>query len=236
MNTIAIFGAGPALGLATARRFGREGFQVALVARDGEHVDGMAGVLAGEGVAAAGFAADLTDRVAALDAADAIEARFGPIDVLEYGPGGDGSVRRAPSEIDAATVAPLLDKFVLTPVALVSRVLPGMLARGDGGLLFALGASAKYPMPRLASGGLVFAALRNYVHTLHAELGPKNVYAGTLLIGALIKGSVAHRNAAAWGGEGQVPVVSADDLAGRYWDMYLKRDRPEEEVVPGPAS
>jgi hypothetical protein len=72
-----------------------------------------------------------------------------------------------------------------------------------------------------------------YVHTLHAELGPKGVYAGVLLIGALIEGSEAHRNASAWsaGGE-QLAVVSADDLAGRYWDMYSQRDRIEEEVTP----
>ena len=50
-------------------------------------------------------------------------------------------------------------------------------------------------MPRLASGGMVLSGLRNYVHTLHAEVAPKGVYAGTLLIGALIEGSEAHRNA-----------------------------------------
>jgi short-subunit dehydrogenase len=87
-------------------------------------------------------------------------------------------------------------------------------------------------MPGWASGGMVLAALRNYAHSLHAELGPQGVYAGTLLIGALIEGSVAHRNASARGGARPgVPVVSADDLAERYWDMYVKRDRVEEEVT-----
>jgi hypothetical protein len=31
-------------------------------------------------------------------------------------------------------------------------------------------------------------------------------------------------------------VVPAEDLAERYWDMYLKRDRDEEEVAPGLAA
>jgi short-subunit dehydrogenase len=236
MRTIAIFGAGPALGLAVARRFGREGFRAALVARDRDHLDGMVRELADEGVEAAGFPADLTDRATAQGAVDVIEGRFGPIDVLEYSPGGDASFRMAPSQIEVETLVPLLDKFVLTPVALVGRVLPGMLERGDGGLLFALGASAKYPMPGLAASGMVLAALRNYAHTLHAELQPKGVYAGTLLIGALIEGSAAHRNASAWGGERpRMAVVSAEDLADRYWDMFVKRDRVEEEVTPGLA-
>jgi len=233
MKTIAIFGAGPALGLAVARRFGREGFRAALVARDRGRLDAMVAELAGEGIEAAGFQADLTDRAAALGAVDAIEARFGPADVLEYSPTPGEHLQKRPSELDVAAVAPLLDKFVLTPVALVGRVLPGMLARGDGGLLFAMGAAAKYPMPRLA-GGMVLAGLRNYVHTLHADLEPEHIYAGTLLIGALIEGSTAHRNASAWGGA-QVAVVTAGDLADRCWDMYLKRDRAEEQVIPGSA-
>jgi short-subunit dehydrogenase len=233
MNTIAIFGAGPALGMALARRFGTEGFRVALVARNQDRLAGMVAELAIEGVEAAAFGADLSDRASALASVDAIEARFGQVDVLEYSPTPDGTGRQGPSELDVAAVSALLDKFVLTPVALVGRVLPGMLDRGTGGLLFPMGAAAKYPMPRLA-GGMALASLRNYAHTLHAELAPKNVYAGTLLIGAVIEGSAAHRNAAAWGG-GQVAVVSADDLAGHCWDMYLKRDRVEDQVAPSLA-
>ena len=59
------------------------------------------------------------------------------------------------------------------------------------------------------------------------------MYVGALLIGALIEGSGAHRNASARStGERELAVVPADDLAGRYWDMYLKRDRVEDEVTP----
>ena len=233
MKTIAIFGAGPGLGRAVARRFGREGFRVALVARDRGRLESMASDLGGEGVEAAGFPADLTDREAALGAVDAIQARFGPVDVLEYSPTPGAHLRGSPSELDVAAVAPLLELYVLTPVALVGRVLPAMLERG-GGLLFAMGAAAKYPAPRLA-GGMVLSSLRNYVHTLNAELGPRNVYAGTLVIGALIEGSAAARNPSAWG-SGQVAVVTADDLAERCWDMYLRRDRAEEQVTPGLVS
>jgi len=234
MSTIAIFGAGPGLGMAVARRFGREGFRVGLVSRNPSHLDGMTAELAGEGIAAAGFPADLSHREAALAATDAIEARFGPVDVLEYSPTpGEGSPRAVPSQIDAAIMAPLLDKHLYTPVALVQRVLPGMLEQGSGSLLFALGASARYPMPRLASGGMIGAALRSYAHALNAELAPQGVYAGTLLIGALIEGTAAHRSATAWStdaGRQEFTVVTAEELADRYWDMYTKRDRAEEEV------
>ena len=230
MTTIAIFGAGPALGTAVARRFGREGFRVGLVARDRPRLDGLVSQLADEGVEAAAFSADLVDRATTLAAADAIERRFGPIDILAYNTVGRyEDLRRKPSQIDVAVMSRLADTFVLTPVALVSRLLPGMLERGAGTLLFALGAAAKYPFPNLASAGMAAAGLRSYVHTLHAELAPEHVHAGALVIGALIEGSAAHRNAAAWGTD--LAVVSPDDLAERYWDMYLKRDRVEDEVT-----
>ena len=50
MTTIAIVGAGPGLGAATARRFASEGLEVALVSRSRERVDTLAAQLADAGV------------------------------------------------------------------------------------------------------------------------------------------------------------------------------------------
>ncbi|WP_354261030.1 SDR family NAD(P)-dependent oxidoreductase [Arthrobacter sp. OAP107] len=49
MTTIAIIGAGRGLGAATAKRFGRGGFDVALISRTQEHVDLLARDLVHEG-------------------------------------------------------------------------------------------------------------------------------------------------------------------------------------------
>ncbi|HEY7276758.1 MAG TPA: SDR family NAD(P)-dependent oxidoreductase [Trebonia sp.] len=232
MRTIAIFGAGPALGMAVARRFGREGFQVALVARSRERLDGMVQDLVADEVEAAGFPADIADQGAALRATDQIEARFGAIDVLEHSPT-VGRLLTSPLEVDVAAVTPLLDLFLLTPITLVRRVLPGMRERGHGGLLFAMGAAARYPIPRLAAGGIALSAVRSYVHTLNSALSGTGVYAGTLLIGATIENSRLHRNGAApVVGDRPMPVVPPGDLAERLWDMYARRDRVEDVVAP----
>jgi short-subunit dehydrogenase len=45
-KTIAVFGVGPGMGRSVARRFGREGFQVALVARNQTRLDAFTGELA----------------------------------------------------------------------------------------------------------------------------------------------------------------------------------------------
>ncbi|WP_236706134.1 SDR family NAD(P)-dependent oxidoreductase, partial [Frankia sp. ACN1ag] len=86
MPTIAIVGAGPGLGLSIARRFGREGFAVALLSRNQATLDDLAGQLTRDGITAAGFAADVLDRPSLVDALTRVEAQLGPIDVLEYSP------------------------------------------------------------------------------------------------------------------------------------------------------
>ena len=86
MRTLAIVGAGPGIGRAVGSRFGREGYRVALIARNEERLAQRVDELAGEGIDAAAFQADVTDRLAITSAVEAIVDRWGPIDVLEYSP------------------------------------------------------------------------------------------------------------------------------------------------------
>lgn len=60
--TIAIVGAGPGLGAAVARKFGREGFAVALIARNRTKLEALEKDLAADGVTARGYVADVRDR------------------------------------------------------------------------------------------------------------------------------------------------------------------------------
>ncbi|MEU6655658.1 SDR family NAD(P)-dependent oxidoreductase, partial [Streptomyces sp. NPDC046900] len=86
MTTLAIIGAGPGLGAAVARRFGREGFDVALISRSQEHLDALVDELSQDGVHACGFAADVRDHQALTAALDAATSALGPIEVLQYSP------------------------------------------------------------------------------------------------------------------------------------------------------
>src|ERR1700739_4386887 len=99
-----------------------------------------------------------------------------------------------------------------------------------------MGAAAKYPIPRLAAGGIALSGLRSYVHTLNSELSETGVYAGALLIGATIENSQTPRSGTARAiGERPQTVVQAGNLADHLWDMYTKRDRPEDVVAPALA-
>jgi len=84
--SLVIVGAGPNLGLAVARRFGREGFSVGLVSRTQAKLDDLAAQLEGEGITAAGAAADIRDADALAAAIEALAGRLGEVEVLEYSP------------------------------------------------------------------------------------------------------------------------------------------------------
>lgn len=86
MPTIAIVGAGPGMGLAIARTFGGRGFDVALISRTKEKLQTLVDQLGQQGITAEAFPADVLERDSLASALDAVKARFGSIDVLEYSP------------------------------------------------------------------------------------------------------------------------------------------------------
>jgi NADP-dependent 3-hydroxy acid dehydrogenase YdfG len=217
MPVIAIVGAGPGLGRSIARRFGREGFAVALISRSAANLAALAAELRRTGTEAAGFEADVRDRPALTGALTAAAQRFGPVDVLEYSP----AARGAPAglamtdvlHVTPENVQPQVEFYVHGAIAAVQAVLDGMLARGRGTLLFTTGASSAVTMPPMGNVGIAGAALRNYALALHAALAGRGVY-------------VAHVPLAVYIGSGG-PPTQPDTIAELYWDLYVTRDQPE---------
>ncbi|MFD6156368.1 SDR family NAD(P)-dependent oxidoreductase [Nocardia sp. NPDC060256] len=227
-STAVIVGVGPGLGMSMARRFGSEGFRVALISRSEARHEGYLKDLAAQGVDASAYAVDITDRARLRSVLGEI-ASDGDIELAYYGPG--PTQQPIPlAETDAATAQSAFD-WVWPAVDMVHEVLPAMRTRGAGALLFAGGLSSVRPMPMLGHLALPSAALRNYAVTLNAALADSGVYAATLTIGGLIERGDIHTmvtaDPARFGSmEGR--TLNPDDLAATAWDMYRTRDRAEE--------
>jgi len=217
MSTIAVVGAGPGLGMAIAREFGRHNFEVALVSRNRAKLDDYAQTLAAEGITAEAFPADVLDHGALRAALHAAGQRFRGIDVLEYSPVDAGSTTPAPpSTVQLADVEAELRAQLLGAIAAAQEVLPGMQERGSGTLLFTTGAGSVNPVPFYSAANAAGAALRNWVHNLHNELDGTGVYAAHVPIATLIDTVMPG-----------VPTASADEIAATYWRLYTDRDVAE---------
>lgn len=235
-KTLAVFGAGTGLGAATARRFGEEGYAVALVARRPERLDALVDELGKDGIEAAAFPADLSEPVVVPALVERITGRFGRIDVVEYAPIPATAPMLPATQVTADLLGRLAGLYLHTPVETARAVLPAMIERGDGAFLLGQGVSAVHPLPGMSGVGPVMAAARNWILSLHGELAAHGVYAGTLSVAAWIEGSAGHLAASdADPGLAGHPTVTAAELADQYWDLYTRRDRPERVHPPLPT-
>lgn len=137
MPTIALVGAGTRLGLSLGRVFGRHGLDVALVARSEEGLSELAEKLAAEGVKAAGFPADVTDRLTLIAALDRAAARFSGIEVLQYSAPyvhvGDTGMTGV-LDVTVENLRPQVEGSCYGAITATRAVLPAMVAAGAGTL------------------------------------------------------------------------------------------------------
>ena len=200
--------------------FGRNGFAVALVSRTQAKVDGLAAELGKSGIDAAGFAADVMDRPSLAAAFARIKERFGTVDVLEYSPAPHnpvpGITMTGPLDATVENIQPQLEYYLYGGIAAAQQVLPGMIERDSGTLIFTTGGSSMDPVagpPEMATVAIGSAALRAWVLKLHQVTAGSGVYA-------------AHVPIFTWIGAGG-PETQADTIAERYWGIYTKRDGAE---------
>ena len=86
-NVIAVLGVGPALGGAVARRFARQGFAVALMARRAEALEPIEKAIVDQGGTAISIPTDATVEESVISAFERAQRELGPIEVFVYNAG-----------------------------------------------------------------------------------------------------------------------------------------------------
>lgn len=216
---LAIVGAGPGMGLAIAKIFGVNGFKVALLSRNPEKLKPLIDELTGQGIEAAGFRTDVLNRPTIVSGLEAVRQHFGHIDVLEYSPGDAGLPHVSVTEVTHENAQIQIDFLVHGAIEAVNAVLPEMVERGSGTILFTSGGSSVYPErshQMFGNSGPAAAWVRNWAQGLHAALAPKGVQVGHVAI-------------ASWIGQGG---ATAEEIVPLYWGLYTQRDEFEKVFTP----
>jgi short-subunit dehydrogenase len=233
-KSIAVFGAGPGLGRAVARRYAQAGYDVVLVGRRRQPLDEFSQALTASGFNAHAISADLADLDAIPALAERIRGTVGELDALYYAPTPDHGFVAA-TELTPQSAQEYMPLIYYSVVALVRQFLPHMIGQSSGAILTAQGASTVSGLAYLSGSGPAQAAQRNYLQSLHLEVADQGVYVGMLYVGALIEDSAFHTQTehakAAGVGRDWGPTVSPTYLADVLWEMHRTKS-PMETIYP----
>jgi len=230
-EVLLVAGAGDGLGRSIALRFAREGYAVALVARNSERLEKLAKESGGHA-----FAADLSDEAQVVQLFESVESKLGAIGAAAF---------VAATRTQAPIAETSLEDFERTwRQNCLSGFLVGreaarrMLPRRRGTIIFS-GASgslrgrAGFAAYAAAKGGLRFLA-----QSMARELGPQGIHVATVLIDGAIDSPMMWRDYRSrmekLGADG---AVHPDAAADAYWQLHRQpRNAWSQEVDLRPWS
>jgi len=203
---IAIIGAGPGLGAAVARRFGREGFSIALISRDQSKLDTMAAELKEQGLTASGYAADVREPATVEDALARAAAELGQITALQYSPLPSRDYLKPVLDLTPELALEALQFSALGLIHAARAVLPAMREAGDGSVILINGGTSVKARAGFAGTSVAFPAESAYGEMLHDALEDE----GVRVIQLVIPGGIPKL---------QLPN-GIDDVADRIWQLH----------------
>ena len=166
------------LGRGCAEALAAAGVDLVINARGAEALEAAAADLrASHGVDVTAVAADITTaegRAAVLDAA-------GEVDILVTNAGGPPPGLWSDWDRDDFIAA--LDANMLTPIAMMQAVLPGMMDRGWGRVVNITSQSVKAPIPQLGLSNAARTGLTGFVAGTARQVAPQGVTINNLLPG-----------------------------------------------------
>ncbi|MBF6594639.1 MAG: SDR family NAD(P)-dependent oxidoreductase [Thermaceae bacterium] len=201
----AIVGMGRGIGLSVARCFGLQGYKLALLARSEKNLLDYSGALEFDGLKALPLTADVTRPFTVISAIREAEKQLGPIEVMVYN--AFASRPTKPSELKAEDLEATLRINLYGALSTAQVVLPAMLQRKRGTLLFTGGGLALRPSSAAAALSIGKASLRALVGTLAQELAPEGIHVATVTVAGAVKRGTA---------------FDPDRIAEKFWELHAQ--------------
>jgi short-subunit dehydrogenase len=217
---VLVTGGSKGIGLALARSFAARGHDLFLTARDPLGLQEAAAPIAEEFAVSAGHAScDLARPGAVRGILEAVDAAGWYVDILVNCAGAAVSGGFAGNDAAEARATRTLNIEAATD--LMYACLPGMLARGRGGVLNVASLAGMMPMPYLA----LYAATKSYLIALSravaTEVAGTGVTVSVLLPGPVDTGFFAHNLEADERRVGLLPGLSPEAVARTAIEGYL---------------
>lgn len=179
-----VTGVGPGLGGALVRRFARGGYAVAMMARSRDFIDQLGAELKADGAHTVAVTADMgiVDQVNSAFAT--VRKEVGAVDVLLYNAGSAawGNV----TEISAEQFEEAWRVNALGAFASAKAVVPDMIARASGTILFTGATAGVKAGPRSAAFGPAKFAMRGLAQSLARDLGPRGIHVAWINVDGVI--------------------------------------------------
>lgn len=219
MRTFLSIGAGPGIGLATAERFAKEGFQVVLASRNVAKTHELAERLVVKEYKANVRRVDAADPKSVAELVAEVQKQHGSIDVLHYNAASPRKATLSEQPFDSFNS----DLAVNIGGALVAAqaVAPKMEEQKSGAILLTGGGFALAPSPDYLSISVGKAGLRALAQGLFEPLREKGIHVATVTVCTFV--SPASKEASA--------------VAEHFWQLYSQpKDSWTVEVNYAPAS
>ncbi len=211
----AILGVGPGLGAAVARRFAREDFAVALMARNEDGLSGIRQEIEEDGGAALSISADATDPASVEAAFGRVCEGLGDPEIFVYNAGAfqmGGILEIPPDLFDECFRANCAGAFYAA-----QQVLPAMVEAGRGTILLTGATASLRGSARFSALAVGKFGLRALAQSMAREFGPQGIHVAHVVIDGQIDTPRLRERSP---DREEHTMLSPDAIAETYWQLH----------------